>query len=30
MDTRPASEIDDLLPDRWKPPPGAQADSAAA
>ena len=30
IDTHPASRIDDLLPDRWKPPPDARADSAAA
>jgi transposase len=30
IDTHPASRIDDLLPDRWKPTPDAHADSAAA
>lgn len=30
IDTHPASRIDELLPDRWKPPPDAQAGSAAA
>jgi hypothetical protein len=30
IDTHPASRIDELLPDHWKPPPDAQADSAAA
>jgi transposase len=30
IDTHPASRIDELLPDRWKPPPDAQLNSAAA
>jgi transposase len=30
IDTHPNSKIDDLLPDRWKPPPGSNADQASA
>ena len=30
IDAHPAPRIDELLPDRWKPPPSTNADSAAA
>jgi transposase len=30
VDTHPASRIDELLPDRWKPPPDANSASSAA
>ena len=30
IDTHPASRIDDILPDRWKQPPGSNAEQTAA